>query len=99
MNEMETRFNCPVCKSELKVEVITPRYNVRKSGSSLDNAMVIVDLCSEKVRYLNKRKTKENIRKSREIIESIQNLLTDVLVLPNGVKDGIMDNLQKKVKK
>ncbi|MBU0628258.1 MAG: hypothetical protein KKC75_03645 [Nanoarchaeota archaeon] len=96
---METRFNCPVCKSELGIEVIKPRRIMIKGDSRLDDAMVIVNLCTEKITCLNKRKTKENARKSREIIESIHNLLTDVLALPNGVKDGIMDNLQRKVKR
>lgn len=96
---METIFNCPVCKSELKVEAINLESMKRKSNSSLNDAMVIVNLCSEKARELNKRKTKENIKKLREISESIKNLLTDVLALPNGVKEGIMNEMQKKVKK
>lgn len=96
---METIFNCPVCNSGLKVEAINTQSMKRKSNSSLNDAMVIVNLCSEKVRELNKRKTKENIKKLREITESIKNLLTDVLALPKGVKEGIMNELQKKVKK
>jgi len=96
---METIFNCPVCKSELKVEAINTQS--MKTNSSLDDAMVIVNLCTEKVRELNKRKTKENAKKLREIAESIKNLLTDVLSMPDGVKDGIMNELQnqKNVKK
>jgi len=85
----ETAFNCPACKSRLAVSSVTAKGSI----SSLDDALLIAGICREKAEALYSEKTKESLQKSKQIIESVKNLLKDVLSLPDGFVDGNMEEL------
>ena len=90
---MSTKFNCMWCGCEFTITAT--KVGRKETKSSLDDAMVIAELCSEKVKELNKKNTQENRNKAKEIVNSMRNMLTDALTLPEGVSEGIIDSIEK----
>jgi hypothetical protein len=94
---MEHKMLCTECGSEIRIQII-PKEKTKKNKCSLDDAMIIADICSEEVKRLNRMGKSKTRKKAHEIIVALKNVLTDLMDLPEGVSEGIITSLEKKDK-